>query len=108
MTRKNKYRDSIEKYLKDTYGEVKDEWIAILDLLADNFELYDSCKKEVKKYGLYDPNTGKRNPLLMTMKDTQSMILKEVQQLGLSPYAASKIRTIAEDDSDDFIENLTE
>jgi hypothetical protein len=41
------------------------------------------------------------------MKDLQATIHKQIQHLGLSPYAISKIKMSSEDDTDDFINDLT-
>lgn len=101
------YLASVESFLLAKYGTVNEEWSAILYLIADNLDLYQECKKSVKQNGLYDSNTGKKNPLLTTMKDLQATILKQIQHLGLSPYAISKIKMEVEDDSEDFIDTLT-
>lgn len=101
------YLLKVEQYLINKYGEVNPSWEATLSLLADNLDLYGECKKSVKVNGIYDTSTGKKNPLLATMKDLQATIIKQIQHLGLSPYAESKIKTIAEDDTDDFIDVLT-
>ena len=107
-TKKTKdYLLSVESFLISKYGYISDEWSALIYLLADNLDLYEECKKTVKQYGLYDANTGKKNPLLCTMKDLQATILKQIQHLGLSPFAVSKIKMETEDDSDDFISDLT-
>ena len=100
--------DNINDYLKSKYGGINPEWQTIINLLADNIDLYKECKESVKQNGIYDPNTGKKNPLLATMKDLQATIIKQIQHLGLSPYAASKIKNEVEDDSEDFISKLTE
>lgn len=101
------YLQSVESFLINKYGSISEEWSAILFLLADNLDLYEDCKKSVKENGLYDSNTGKKNPLLCTMKDLQATIHKQIQHLGLSPYAISKIKVESEDNTDDFIEDLT-
>lgn len=101
------YLSNVEEYLITKYGKVAPEWEATLSLLGDNLDLYIECRKAVRTYGIYDANTGKKNPLLATMKDLQATIIKQIQHLGLSPYAASKIKTDVEDDTDDFIDNLT-
>lgn len=101
------YLEKVESYLSKKYGIVNPEWEGTLFLLADNLELYNECRKLIKQYGIYDPTTGKKNPLLGTTKDLQATILKQIQHLGLSPYAASKINAEVEDDSEDFIEGLT-
>lgn len=100
------YIQSVEDYLHDKYGHVNDEWKAILYLLKDNLTLYEECKESIKENGIYDKQSGRKNPLLSTMKDLQATILKQVQHLGLSPYASSKIKQEENDDSDDFINNL--
>ena len=86
------YIQSVEDYLKEKYGHVNDEWKAILYLLKDNLTLYEECKESIKENGIYDKQSGRKNPLLSTMKDLQATILKEVQHLGISPYSSSKIK----------------
>ena len=107
MTKHTKeYIADVEKHLINKYGSVNAEWKAIINLLADNLDLYSQCKSSIKENGIYDVNTQKKNPLLATMKDLQATILKQIQHLGLSPYAISKIKQDESDDTDDFIENL--
>lgn len=101
------YLFAVETFLNNKYGGINDEWGALIYLLADNLELYEECKKSVKENGIYDTSTGKKNPLLCTMKDLQATIHKQIQHLGLSPYAISKIRMNESDDTDDFIDDLT-
>lgn len=100
------YIKSVNDYLTSKYGKVNPEWEGILILMADNLDLYKECKKSVKENGIYDISNGKKNPLLTTMKDLQATILKQIQHLGLSPYAVSKIKTETEDDTEDFVESL--
>lgn len=101
------YIESVTNYLTAKYGEVPQEWDAILILLADNLDLYKECSESVKKNGIYNAETNRKNPLLATMKDLQATIIKQIQHLGLSPYAVSKIKDTPEDDTDDFIDRLT-
>lgn len=104
----NKYIKKVEEYLTERYGGVSAEWGVMITLLADNLDLYKDCKESVKQNGLYDTTTGKKNPLLSTIKDIQATIIKQIQHLGLSPYAASKIKKAeVEEDDEDFIEGLT-
>lgn len=97
----------VREYLTSKYGEVKPEWEIIISLLADNIELYKECRTSIKENGIYDETTAKKNPLLSTMKDLQATIMKQIQHLGLSPYAASKIKDAIDDDSIDYIDSLT-
>lgn len=87
-------------YLSKRYGEVKPEWEFMLYMYADNLELYDKIKATIENDGIYDKNTGRKHPLLSTQKDLQATMMKQVQHLGLSPYAASKIKQAEEDDSE--------
>lgn len=96
----------IRDYLNSTFGEVKPEWELIISLLLDNINLYKECKVILKKEGLFNSTTYKKNPLIATIKDLQASMIKQIQHLGLSPYAASKIKEDIED-TDNFIEDLT-
>lgn len=101
------YLNSVERFLTEKYGSVKEEWESVLFLLAENLDLYIQCKESVKANGIYDASTGRKNGLLTTMKDLQATIMKQVQHLGISPYSASKIKQEVDDDNEDFIEALT-
>lgn len=102
------YIKSVNEYLINKYGELPPQWEAIILLLADNLELYAQCKSSVANNGIFDATTGRKNPLLSTMKDLQATIIKQVQHLGLSPYALSRLGSNDEDNTDDYIEMLTE
>lgn len=109
-TKKTKKKmKAIETYLEDTYGEVHPEWAATLYLLADNLDLYDSCLETLSKTPLVDETGFKKNPLLSTIKDIQGVICKLSQQLGITPWASSKIKlnNWVEDDSDEYLDYLT-
>lgn len=103
----NKYVKYIKEYLKSKYGQIAPEWELSIALLADNIDTYEKCKEVVQTVGIYDYEKGKKNPLLATMKETQGVILKQIQHFGLSPYAVSKIKSMAVDDEDEFLEGLT-
>ena len=101
------YLEKVEEYLISKYGAVNQEWEANLMILADNLDLYKDCKKSIKDNGIFDRTTGKKNPLLITIKDLQTQISNQIKHLGLSPYTASRIKQEVEDDEEDFIEGLT-
>lgn len=102
----NKYIKHIKDYLIQKYGKIQEEWELSIALLADNIDTYEKCKEVVENVGIYDYEKGKKNPLLSTMKETQGVILKQIQHFGLSPYAVSKIKSMADDDTDDYIDGL--
>lgn len=91
--------DDIRTYLVKRFGAVQPEWELNLALLADNIDLYKSCKKAIDESGIYDAERWVKNPLLSTIKDLQATISKQIQHFGLSPYSACKINTL--DDSSD-------
>ena len=102
----NKYITAIKKYLVEKYGSVKEEWELSISMLVDTLETYAECKKVLKEVGIYNYERNKKNPLLGTLKECQITMLKIVKDLGISPYAASKIKSMVEDDTDDFIDKL--
>lgn len=94
----------IEAYLTSKYGKIEEQWRVQLQLLYDDIELYNKCKKAIAEQGLILKN-GVRNPLLTTMKEFQSNIMKISQHFGLTPYSVSKIKS-AVSDADDYIDEL--
>lgn len=101
------YIKKVNEFLIQTYGELQPQWEAVINLLADNLDLYQDCMKSVKTHGIYNADSGKKNPLLATIKDLQATIMKQVQHLGLSPYSISKIKINEDDNTDEYIESLT-
>ena len=66
-----KYITNVKKYLKEKYGKVNSEWETILEILADNLELYQQCREGIKKDGLLlvaKNGAMTRNPLIKTAK----------------------------------------
>ena len=90
-------------YLTEKYGSVQPQWTATIATIADNLDLMAECKASIKKHGIYNERTGRKNPLIATIKDLQATNLKCFQQLGLTPWSESKIKT---DDSDGDAELL--
>ena len=90
----------IEQYLIKRFGEVRAEWYILISQLITNIELHDECVRALKKQGMINPQTGKRNELLLTITQLQSSILREIQHLGLSPYSDQKIKSVSTDDSE--------
>lgn len=96
----------VENYLIEKYGEIKPQWELSLSLMADNLELLQECKDSVKLNGIYSPVRAAKNPLISTIKDINATLLKIAQQLGITPWAESKIKSIDEDNTDNFIDGL--
>lgn len=102
-----KQMQQVEGYLVEKYGQIKPQWEVTLSLMADDLDLLAQCNDAIKKYGIYDPVEGKKNPLIATAKDLNATLLKIAQQLGITPWAESKMKDATEDDTADFIDNLT-
>lgn len=101
------YIESVREYLINKYGSLKPEWECIIMLLKDYIIRYIQVRESINVNGIYDKNTSRKNPLLTTEKDIIASILKLSQKLGISPWDLSKIKTEVEDDTDDYIRNLT-
>lgn len=86
-----RYIKKIEKFLRQKYGVVKSEWEAMIVMFADNLELYQEIRDSIKENGIYDSTRGVKNPLLSTLKDLQATMTKQIQHLGLSPYAVGRL-----------------
>lgn len=96
-------------HLEEEYGEVKPEWQVQLDLLEDTLDMIVTLQEEIKSNGVFNPTTFKKNPLINSLKDYQTLLLKLSQKLGCSPYDFSKIKKLSEeDDTEDYIEKLIE
>jgi phage terminase small subunit len=101
--------DNTITHLQEEYGEVKPEWEVQLELLEDTLDMIVTIQEEIKTNGVFNPKTFKKNPLINSLKDYQTLLLKLSQKLGCSPYDISKIKKLSEEDTtEDFIEALTE
>lgn len=98
---------AINNYLIEKYGNIRPEWETVITLLSDCLNRYEQVKEALDTYGVFDPETGKKNQLITSEKDLIATILKLAQKLGISPWDASKIKDSAVEDEEDFIENLT-
>lgn len=106
-----KYLTAVRKYLKEKYGKVNSEWEQILEILADNFELYQQCKASIKNDGLMlvaKNGAYTKNPLIKVQLDAQIQITKLLTEFGLTPKAAAKINLASDDDDDELKELLGE
>lgn len=101
------YIEQIKNYLKETYGEVKPEWSLTINTLEDTIKRYLEVKAIIDEEGIFFTDTKKKNPLLSTEKDLLATILKLTQKLGISPWDDSKIKVQTEDNTEDYINNLT-
>lgn len=97
---------AIEAYLTATHGEISPEWQTTLRLIADNLHLYRQCREAIDKHGIFNPTTGRKSPLLSTVKDLNSTLLKLLSEVGATPYAQGRIKTPDTETTQDFIGSL--
>ena len=118
MAKKNKYADfsektqqfmlATEKYLKSKYGKIEEHWLAQLEMLATNFELFMLAKEEIKNTGLLVTNrfgASEKNPMLRVIVDANIQCFKILAEFGLNPMSKGKLKEKDDDDSD-IIKNL--
>lgn len=101
------YIEKIKHYLIEKYSEIKPEWELLLSLLEDTYDEYLDMKALLEETGMFNKTTGKKNPLISSIKDARATINKMVQHFGISPYSDSKIKKLNEEENtEDFIESL--
>lgn len=103
------YIKNVENYLKERYGEIKPQWIGLLDSLAFQYNLYQLSKVGIQENGLVtQTNRGVApNPCIKILNDANIQVQKLVNALGISPMAESKLKIETADDTDDFLNELT-
>lgn len=100
---------SVHKYLRKKFGEINDEWIGSLKMLAENYELFIQCSKEIKEKGLLIQdrfNALIKNPLLKVQTDAQIQCVKLLQEFALTPKAAARLKDDADDNAEEYLQEL--
>lgn len=106
-----KYLQTVRKYIKEKYGKFNAEWEQPLELLGDNYELYQQCRDSIQNDGLMllaRNGSYTRNPLLKVQLDAQIQISKLLTEFGLTPRAQSKINLLQDEENDPLKELLSE
>lgn len=102
------YMYVIHKFLNKKFGNINDEWIPSLSMLADNLHVFNLCKMQIRKDGLLITDrfgVMVKHPCIKIMNDAQIQIVKLLQQFGLTPYAICKLKT-SENEDDSFLDEL--
>lgn len=92
---------AVHSYLQKKFGNINDEWIMSLMMLADNLQMFIECRKQIKEQGLLITNRFnvlEKNPLIKVQNDAQIQIVKLLNEFALTPKSAEKIETKEEDD----------
>jgi len=103
------YMKSLIKRLEDQYGEIDDEWLASLDLIAFNYQIIQDCKADMLKNGIEkEDKRGRlsRNPAVAVCNQAQGNLLKLLNSFGLNLMSKSKIKQIGGFDEDDGMDDL--
>lgn len=101
---------SVHKYLRKKFNEINDEWIGSLKMLAENYELFIQCSKEIKEKGLLIRdrfNALIKNPLLKVQTDAQIQCVKLLQEFALTPRAAARLfKCDSDDTTEEYLQEL--
>lgn len=92
---------AVHSYLQKKFGNINDEWIMSLMMLADNLQMFIECRKQIKEQGLLISNRFgvlEKNPLIKVQNDSQIQIVKLLNEFALTPKSAEKIKEVEEDD----------
>lgn len=95
------YMWAVHSYLNKKFGNINDEWIMTLMMLADNLEMFIQCRKQIKETGLLITNRFgvlEKNSLIKVQNDAQIQIVKLLNEFALTPKSAEKIKEVEEDD----------
>ncbi|MBQ0154515.1 MAG: P27 family phage terminase small subunit [Bacteroidales bacterium] len=94
-----KYIAVCEEKLKATFGEHDARWMLPLKILADNLEIYEDLHEKVLTVGTTYKSNGlwKVNPALDRLQAVQVRIEAAYKELGLTPYAQTKLKNTADD-----------
>lgn len=97
------YMKAVEKFLKEKYSGVNDEWQQPLKMLADNIEVFNKCASEISVQGLMlQAKNGAycKNPLIKVQNDAQVQIVKLLGEFGLTPKGSAKLNLQSDDEDD--------
>lgn len=102
------YMYVIHKFLNKKFGNINDEWIPTLTMLADNLYIFNLCKEQIRKDGLMITdrfNVLVKHPLIKVQNDAQIQIVKLLNEFGLTPKSVGKLKA-EEDENNDFLDSL--
>lgn len=98
-----KYMWSIHKFIKAKCGNINDEWLGSLSMLADNYSIFIQCRDKIKDDGLMILDrfgSAIKHPLIKVQNDAQIQLVKLLQEFGLTPKSVARLNN-NEDTEDD-------
>lgn len=105
------YMWAVHSYLQKKFGNINDEWVMSLMMLADNLEMFIQCRKQIKETGLLLENRFgvlEKNSLIKVQNDAQIQIVKLLNEFALTPKSAEKIKIEDNDDDSPLSQFLNE
>lgn len=104
------YMQTVHKYLTAKFSTINAEWYGSLYMLAQNYDMFIMCRRDIKEKGLMIPNrfgTLDKNPLIKTQIDAQIQCVKLLQEFGLTPKASMRMaQTDNNAEMEEFVEEL--
>ena len=88
------------------YGEAKDEWLLMMDLLAQNLVIYYKGYDDILVNGMYLTDARgarQRNPAITLQLNTQAYITKIISSMGWNIMSKSKIKAPEKSDETDSV-----
>ena len=104
---------AVTEYLEESFGQVKPQWRAIVELLGDEHDMYIKAQETLDRDG-YTITTGhgmQPHPAVKMMQDAAIQQQKLMTALGLTPSAALKLkltsaRDLEEEEEVDYLDEL--
>ena len=98
------YMESIMLGLIDTYGEIDPSYYSSLQLLRDNYEIYNTCYQDIKKNGPVEVDSqGRRvkNKNFTCLWECQRTLQSLLKSFGYTPMSKTKLRAIKKETKDE-------
>lgn len=89
---RDKMQEIIENSIIKKYGTISTEFLIPMTQLLNNLEIQAKCVEYVRQNGIIDKTTGKRNEILPTISSLEGVIIKYINDLGLSLKANASIK----------------
>ena len=99
------YRKEVQEQMDKIIDniEMQDCYITILDLLAMNYDMLFASMDSIKESGfdkLDSKNRLLKNHAIQTFNNTQTTIIKLLNNFPTSPYAKGKIKKVSKEEPD--------
>ena len=93
------YIDTLEK----NFDEIDESWIAVLDLLAINYQLMHKAYEDIVERGntqLDERNRLVKNPSIQIFQSTQTNIQNLLNKMGFTTLSKARAKALMREDPD--------